>query len=235
MRRIRRIVIISFLFTGAAAALYPQTETLSAHDLRAAEDWYRWAAYSDSLHASNEKFPDGSRGTTVNMSSLGVFAPLGVFKTRGEREHHDTYCHSAAIVVGRELSAQGILSGKKDLIFTLYQFQVMDVVKSTPDTNIGKQIEVLRLGGEVSDAGEILQMKVHNEIPIDAGQTYLLVLLQNEQNPTSFFFTGNLRTIPVKNGRIYPALGTWGAFTSGARLDTIQSRTKEILEQEPCK
>lgn len=240
MRRIQRIVLAVLFFSGAAAALYPQAITLSSEDMRAAEERYkmfvpaRFVIHQENMN-SMMPGPNGVRGYTVQIpETRGAVQEQGAFKTDGEREVHSAYCRAAGIVLAREVSSESILSTKKDMIFTLYQFQVVDVLKNLAGAQIGSQITGMRFGGEVTDNGEALRVRVSGEAPFVAGATYLLVLDREGQNLSTFFFIPTLETIHVDHDRIFPANGSWGPFTSGQRLETVRTKLSELQTRIPC-
>jgi hypothetical protein len=175
-----------------------------------------------------------------------IAIPKGPFKTEADAEFHESYCSDASIVIARMVSAQSYLSTKKDLIFTLSQFQVIDSLKSAKDVEVGKQIGVMRFGGEVVDEGETLRAQYSGQIPFATDKTYLLELVRDAQNPSTYFFGWD--TILVEDGRISrpdisvdsPSTGetslpgAWGPFKSGELVTTIHKRVEEIAAVAPC-
>lgn len=250
MRRFNKLafLIAAAVVGGAALGLYAQTVSLSPQDMRAAEAEYSDLAaggnhgHSANLHSA-DTFPDGARGYIVGTIPEHIL-PEPPFKTEDEQVFHYRYCGAATIVVARELSAQSILSTKKDMIFTLYQFLVTDSLKSSPDASVGQQIAVIRFGGELMDDGELLRAQYMGQIPFKPNQSYLLVLRRNAQNPSFAFFANNSETIPVANGRIYPPdqptdpptpnTAKWGPFLSGELVADIKERLPEIVALAPC-
>ena len=241
-------IIAAAVVGGAALGLYAQTVSPYPQDMRAAEAEYSDLAaggshgHSLSLHSA-DTFPDGTRGYIVRMIPEHIL-PEPPFKTEDEQVFHYRYCGAATIVVAREVSAQNILSTKKDMIFTLYQFLVTDSLKSSPDASVGQQIAVLRFGGELMDDGELLRAQYMGQVPFRSGQSYLLVLHRNAQNPSFAFFANNSETIPVTNGRIHPAdqptdpptpnTAKWGPFASGELVADIKERLPKIVALAPC-
>src|ERR1700735_4798002 len=221
MQRLSRIasmllVIVSSGFT--AQLLRAQYVSLSPEYMRVAEAKYRefgdvrLRLRSIDLH-SLPKDSNGVKGYNIIIpDTTGVDQPLGRFASKEELELHSANCRAESIVVGRALTAESILSSKKDLIFTVYQFQVVDTLKASPGTTVGSQISGIRIGGEVTDAGETLQIGVKDQEPIAIGKTYLLELDVDAAHATSYFFLPDVETILVEHGRIYPSDGNWGPF-----------------------
>ncbi len=253
MRRVYLVTVLVMICACAVQTIYPQAGTLSPQDMHAAEVRYKsLRTVQMQLNASLDlhslaKDADGARGYTISEDCECVATPKGPFKTVADAEFHDAYCRDAAIVIAREAGAQSILSSKKDMIFTLTQFQVIDTLKSAQDADIDQQIGVMRFGGEVTDAGEILRVKYTDQIPFESGKTYILELYRDAQNPSTYFFGWG--TIPVEDGRIHlprvkidsPSTGqtsmrgSWGPFESGELVTTIHKRVEEIVAVAPCK
>jgi hypothetical protein len=252
MRRVYLVVAIIAIFACAVPTLYPQTATLSPQDMHAAEVRYvslRPVRFILSPSLDLHSLPrdsDGARGYTISSDCQCVATPKGPFKTVADAEFHDKYCYDASIVIARMVSARSYLSTKKDLIFTLSQFQVTDSLKSATDAEVGKLIGVMRFGGEVVDAGETLRAQYAGQIPFTTDKTYLLELIRDAENPSSYFF--GWETILVEDGRIslpdisvdspstgetsFP--GSWGPFKSGELVTTIHKRVAEIAAVVPC-
>lgn len=253
MRRVYFVVLLISIFACAVQTIYPQGVTLSPQDMHAAEVRYSMLrpvrfllSPSLDLH-SLARDADGARGYTISSNCQCVATPKGPFKTVADAELHDKYCSDASIVIARMVSAQSILSTKKDLIFTLSQFQVIDSLKSAINVEVGKFIGVMRFGGEVVDAGETLRAQYAGQIPFLPDKTYLLELTSDALNPTSYFF--GWETVLVEDGRISlpnvmvdsPSTGEkslpgyWGPFKSGKTVTTIHKRVEEIAAVAPCK
>jgi hypothetical protein len=253
MRRVYLVIALIMIFACAVQTIYPQAVTLSPQDMHAAEVRYKLLrpvrfvlSPSLDLH-SMQKDADGAREYSVGEDCECVATPKGPFKTVADATFHERYCTDVAIVIARESGAQSILSTKKDMIFTLTQFQVIDTLKRAPDADVGQQIGLMRFGGEVADAGEILRVRYIDQIPFDSGKTYILELYRDAQNPSSYFFGWG--TIPVDDGRIHlprvkidsPSTGqtsmrgSWGPFKSGELVTTIHKRVEEIAAVAPCK
>lgn len=253
MRRVYLVLVLAVIFACAVPALYPQAVTLSPQDMHAAEVRYNMLRPvrfvlnpSLDIHSLGPD-ADGARGYTTSSECQCVATPKGPFKTVADAEFHDSYCRDAAIVIAREAGGQGILSTKKDMIFTLTQFQVIDTLKHAADADIDQLIALMRFGGEVMDDGQILRVKYAGQIPFESGRTYILELYRDAQNPSSYFF--GWETIPVEDGRIHlprvmvdsPSTGqkslrgSWGPFKSGELVTTIHKRVEEIAAVAPCK
>lgn len=253
MRRVYLIVVLAVIFGCAVPELYPQAVTLSPQDMHAAEVRFNMLrpvrfvlTPSLDIHSFGPD-ADGARGYTISSECQCVATPKGPFQNVADAEFHSGYCRDAAIVIAREVGAQSILSSKKDMIFTLTQFQVIHTLKSAPDADIDQQIAVMRFGGEVTDGGEVLRVKYAGQIPFESGKTYILELYRDAENPSSYFFGWG--TVPVEDGRIHlprvhvdsPSTGqhslrgAWGPFKSGELVTTIHKRVEEIAAVEPCK
>jgi hypothetical protein len=253
MRRAYLIVALIAIFACAVPTIYPQVTTLSSQDMHAAEVRYkslrpvRFILFpSLDLHSLPQD-ADGARGYMISEECGCIAIPKGPFKTEADAEFHESYCSDASIVIARMVSAQSYLSTKKDLIFTLSQFQVIDSLKSAKDVEVGKQIGVMRFGGQVVDEGETLRAQYAGQIPFATDKTYLLELVRDAQNPSSYYF--GWETILVEDGRIsLPNImvdspstgqqslpGSWGPFTSGELVTTIHKRVEEIASVAPCK
>jgi hypothetical protein len=238
------IFVVAALTACGAQMLRSQEATLSPQDMSAAEAAYRSldSLNSPDLH-SLSKDRDGVRGYDVGEACQCVLIPLGPFPSEAEAEFHDRLCRTTSVVVARDIGAQSFLSDDKRIIFTLTEFQVVNVFKSSPDAQVGARIGVMRFGGEVTDDGERLRVEYSGQIPYREGQEYLLLLGRNAGATTTYFFGPNDETVVVQDGRIYPTVQEtdpptppkWGPFVPGERLEKVREEIDDISALAPCK
>jgi hypothetical protein len=242
MRRVYLIVVLAVIFGCAVPELYPQAVTLSPQDMHAAEVRFNMLrpvrfvlTPSLDIHSFGPD-ADGARGYTISSECQCVATPKGPFQNVADAEFHSGYCRDAAIVIAREVGAQSILSSKKDMIFTLTQFQVIDTLKSAPDADIDQQIAVMRFGGEVTDGGEVLRVSMRAKSHLNQVRHIFWNCIATPRIPRPIFSAGERfrwktdAFISRESMWIHPALANIRFAVRGARLNPVNWLQRFINE-----
>lgn len=197
----------------------------------------RIGAPSFNLHNAKVAFPDGAKGLTeyrLSEDGWGGFDPYANFSDKGL---HAQYCASEAVVLATNLSSVSYLSHAKDTLITVSDFAVIDVIKGDLQgvARVGKTIEVVRLGGEVTDAGEKLQFTVSGRPDYSAGNDYLLFLKGKPSTRFMPFHADDFVTVQVLNHRVYPSEKKWGGLGLGDSYYDVSDRINRLSATFQCR
>jgi len=131
------------------------------------------------LHSSTHFFQDGSKGIKLGSAIHEpyfdeMYPPPGIGPE--EVRLHKKICSSATILIAKQIGSTSFLTPNKVAIYTRHEFRIIRVLRSKEPMPAGKLIDVLRLGGALTDEGETLKMELEDSPLYSANGTYLLFL-----------------------------------------------------------
>jgi hypothetical protein len=232
-RTLSALFLIGVVLTSAA-----QAAQLSQAQVEAVKSRYftRIGIPSANLHSAKVGFPDGVKGFTtykLDEAGWGSSKPYANFSDRGL---HTRSCASDAVVLATNLSSTSYLSQAKDTLLTASDFAVIDVIKGDPQglARVGNTVEVVRIGGEVTDQGEKLRVTVSKRPDYSPGHEYLLFLSGKTASTAMPFHADDFVTIEVLNHRVYPSRNAWGGFEPGDSYYDVADRIHYLSATFQC-
>lgn len=211
-----------------------QTSSVNADVAHAERNWLV-DSMRPSLH-TQATFPDGAKGfemgvpialRTANRKIPAQFATLADF------EAHTVQCNANGLILGKWLNSRSVLNNQKSDVYTLSQFVVVQVIKSDGVLRAGETIVTFRVGGEVTDEGEVLRVRNDAAPDYKRGESYLLELKNDGGANERQYFASDFGTIGVQGQKIFPSAGTWAGFVSGTAYPRVIEKFKE-LATIPC-
>lgn len=165
------LTLASFII-HMASAQQPQSQQKSVDDSRKLRDAFRRGGYREAAKIK------GRYTDTVDPNwDFGLFDIEALTKK------------SAAVVVGVPSESARRLSASGDLITTVYEVLIQDVIKGNIST--GSTIKVSLLGGTVKfDDGTIAEVETPGFERMSNGKTYLLFLYANKNGDEALILTG---------------------------------------------
>lgn len=150
---------------------------LTAQDMQLIESKLGGSYGSGNLHASTYLFPDGVKGRAIGMIADGSVIAFGPpFVDQHERDLYDFYCGAPSVVLARNIDSKGVLAPDKAMIFTVANFEVVDIVKPAAGMHVHDAVTAWALGGDVTDAGERLRLQINDLPSFKQGNLYVLEL-----------------------------------------------------------
>jgi hypothetical protein len=203
-----------------------------------------WSLDRD-LHASHYYFEDGIKGMTLSYTPEPdpyEMYPLKPYSSSEEVRFQKIFCRSDLIVVATEAGSNAFLTANKRVIYTNYQFRIAQVLKSSPATDETKPINVIQIGGTVTDDGETLRMEENSAPPFARGQDYLLFLHHPPAAPSSHaLFTPSESGLffPVASGRLLfeappSPQGPTRYFVPEETVDDVAKSLDQAVQTVPC-
>jgi hypothetical protein len=165
------LTLASFII-HMASAQQPQSQQTSVDDSRKMRDAFRRGGYREAAKIK------GRYTDTVDPNwDFGLFDIEALTKK------------SAAVVVGVPSESASRLSTGGDLITTVYEVVIQDVIKG--NVSAGSTIKVSLLGGTVKfDDGTIAEVETPGFERMSNGKTYLLFLSANKNGDDALILTG---------------------------------------------
>jgi hypothetical protein len=223
-----------------------QNTTLPDFDPSAAERHFREEnpnRFSKSLHEF-ERYPDGARGFGVGIPMVHRVAlpdPLPPpFKTEREWETYYVYCGWDAIVRATQVDSTPILTSNQGLVYTVSHFVVEDTIKSDIPYTPGQHLVVYRVGGEVDDGGEKVQIVTLDMAAFEPQKSYILILRRDKNASVQQYWIPETQTIVVTDGKVYPISGkiAWlsgmDAFPTGTTYTALRNTFAKVRALKSC-
>lgn len=166
------VLTLASLIIHMASAQQPPSQQKPADDSRKMRDAFRRGGYREAAKIKG-RFTD-----TVDPNwDFGLFDIEALTKK------------SAAVVVGVPSDSASQLSAGGDLITTVYEVVVQDVIKG--NISAGSTIKVSLLGGTVKfEDGTIAEVETPGFERMSNGKTYLLFLYANKNGDDALILTG---------------------------------------------
>jgi len=188
------------------------------------------------LHNAKVAFPDGAKGFTkykFDEAGWGSSKPYTTFNDKGL---YARYCVSSAVMLATNLSSTSYLSQAKDTLMTVSDFAVVVVIKGDPEgvARAGNTVEVVRIGGEVTDAGEKLRVTVSGRPDYSPGKEYLLFLSGKPVTKSMPFYADDFVSVEVLNHRVYPSHKAWRGFEQGDSYYDVADRINYLSATFRC-
>ncbi|MEO7050365.1 MAG: hypothetical protein ABI128_01750 [Rhodanobacter sp.] len=185
------------------------------------------------LHAAKRLASDGARGYDTWISPELPSIRIAPFETQADRELHADYCRSSAVLLGTALASVPHLNQAGSMIITVTGFRVDDVIKPASRMVVGSRFNVVRQGGEVTDHGERLRVRVVGRPDYQAGKTYFLLLTAAKDLPVYYGDPGS--TTQLVDGRVIPSSDINAGMVRGASYARIKSQMESLAAQFPCR
>jgi hypothetical protein len=183
------------------------------------------------LHLA-QKMKDGARGYDTWISPELPTANFSPYDSQRDKQLHSQYCKHDAIVTAKAVSSTSHLVRNKSSIITTTNFQIHEVIKPADGLASGDEISVVRQGGEVSDQGETLRVRVAGRTSYKSGAAYLLLL--NKSNVARVYYAPNFITVGLKNGELSPSSTGITPFKVGEPLNNFKAQLTRITSKFPC-
>lgn len=166
------VLTLASLIIHMASAQQPQSQQKPVDDSRKMRDAFRRGGYREAAKIK------GRYADTVDPNwDFGLFDIEALTKK------------SAAVVIGVPSKSASNLSASGDLITTVYEVAVQDVIKGNIAT--GSSIKVSLLGGTVKfDDGTVAEVETPGFERMSNGKTYLLFLYANKNGDDALILTG---------------------------------------------
>ena len=185
------------------------------------------------LHAAKSSAKDGVKGYDTWLSPEVPSTRIVPFKTQVDRGLHADYCRSSAVVLGTALAVVPQLTQGGSMIITVTGFRVDDVIKPTSRMIVGSTVTVVRQGGEVTDHGERLRVRMVGRPDYQMGKIYFLLLTAAKGLPV--YYGAPWSTIQVAGGHVLPAPMGYAGMERGAVYQQIRSRMESVVAHVPCR
>jgi len=224
------LAVAGVLFTSCASG-----QSLSPAQRAAVyQAYFRVIAGGDRNLHSYARDANGSRGYDIFLPTDWVVASHAPFARRADEQLHVGYCASGAIVLATAVSSRAYLAGGGSTIFTDTAFRVDEVLKGAPDTvHAGARIEVVRIGGAVTDAGETLRVGVEDRPDFQAGGSYLL-LLDRPGPALSVWHATDWITVEAVGGRLRPSSTPAFGLQPGESVQDLRARLDWLASRYAC-
>jgi hypothetical protein len=206
--------VLSFQVNGQTPLSQDQVDAIASHfykDLNSPERKLR----------DSTIFKDGARGTNQYEPVGQEVEPRAPFTDLADQRMYGAYCSALTIVVAKAVGEKSYIDSEKTMIFTVYAFEIEEILKSGGNLTPGEMLHLTRKGGEVDDGGQALRYHLEGNKNYEPGQSYVLFVYPGDAAAPTVYHGPDYSTISFDQDTLY--------FSSQSPLSPIDNPKSESL------